>query len=90
MLNECNGCKYKRSLSHTDICTLDSPCQNQRNTLLTNDEWRRTCSAEEFAKFLKDFNPCDKCPARKICDTVLNCENSFLKWLKEKHLNGIQ
>ena len=51
----------------------------------TNEEWFCSLSAEEKAKFFKNFNPCDKCPARKICDTIRNCENSFLEWLKEEH-----
>ena len=52
---------------------------------LTNEEWFCSLSTKEKAKFFKNFNPCDKCPVRKICDTVRNCEKSFLKWLKEKH-----
>ena len=52
---------------------------------MTNEEWFCQLSTEEKAKFFKNFNPCDKCPAQKICDTVRNCENSFLKWLKEEY-----
>ena len=53
---------------------------------LTNDEWRHTCSAEEFAEFLSDvvFNA--------IVDYRIdknNCEkedgNYWLKWLKQPH-----
>lgn len=50
----------------------------------TNEEWRKTCSAEEFAEFLSDvvFNA--------IVDYRINkdnCEkedgNFWLKWLKQ-------
>lgn len=52
----------------------------------TNEEWRKSCSTEEFAEFLSDivFNA--------IVDYRINknnCEkedgNYWLKWLKEKH-----
>lgn len=54
--------------------------------IYTNEEWRRTCSAEEFAEFLSDvvFNV--------IVDYRIdknNCEkedgNYWLKWLKQPH-----
>ena len=75
----CNGQRYKAP---------DVPCGRCGGKgvvePLTNEEWFCSLSTEEKAKFFKNFNPCDKCPAQKICDTVRNCENSFLKWLKEK------
>ena len=60
-------------------------CNGTGKVDITNEDWFCSLPTEEKAKFFKNFNPCDKCPAQKICDTVRNCENSFLKWLKEKH-----
>lgn len=54
--------------------------------IYTNDEWRKICSAEEFAEFISDvvFNA--------IVDYRIdknNCEkedgNYWLKWLKQPH-----
>jgi hypothetical protein len=50
MLNECNGCEYKCSLSHIDICTLGSPCPHQKP--LTNEVWFCSLPTEEKATFL--------------------------------------
>ena len=59
---------------------------------LTNEEWRRTCSAEEFAKWLTEvtdycfecglnINNGVLCPFGKCIDK----ECDALDWLKEKH-----
>ncbi len=88
-------CKYCEGTGKIKMPTFDDEmpileedcgkCHGTGEIEVTNEEWFCSLSTEEKAKFLKNFNPCDKCPARKICDTVRNCENSFLKWLKEKH-----
>ena len=73
-----------------DECTLGSPCPHQKP--LTNEEWRRTCSAEEFAKWLTEvteycfecglnINNNVLCPFKKCIDK----ECDALDWLKEKH-----
>ena len=54
MLNECNGCEYKCSLSHIDICTLGSPCPHQRSTPMTNEEWFCELPTEEKAEWLEN------------------------------------
>ena len=59
---------------------------------LTNEEWRRTCSAEEFAKWLVEvteycfecglnINNNVLCPFKKCIDK--ECDG--LDWLKEEH-----
>lgn len=58
----------------------------------TNDEWRRTCSAEEFAEWLFHYsfdkcNLCGQCWDENVCP---QCERRsdkdfFEKWLKGKH-----
>ena len=76
MLNECNGCEYKCSLSHIDICTLGSPCPHQRSTPMTNEEWFCTIPTEEKAAVLDlKFN--------STCR--LFTYNEIVKWLKEIH-----
>lgn len=61
-------------------------CNGTGEIEMTNDEWRKTCSTEEFAEFLSDvvFNA--------IVDYRINkdnCEkedgNYWLKWLKQPH-----
>ena len=52
--SECNGCEYQCKLSHIDICTLGSPCPNQRSTPMTNEEWFCQLPTEEKAKWLYD------------------------------------
>jgi len=45
---------------------------------LTNDEWRKTCSAEEFAEFLCNVGFENETIVRKF-------RSEWVKWLKEKH-----
>ena len=52
MLKECNGCEYKCSLSHIDICTLGSPCPHQRSTPMTNEEWLQMETTEQLAEWI--------------------------------------
>lgn len=55
---------------------------------LTNEEWRRTCSTEEFAKFLEDVtNGCYHCG---MTDDISQCafqkhQCNIKEWLKEKY-----
>ena len=90
MLNECNGCEYKCSLSHIDICTLGSPCPHQRSTPMTNEEYFKFCTTEEFAKWI----------ANNIKDTIIlthgnreyteniTSEKWWVEWLKQPHKDG--
>ena len=59
----------------------------------TNDEWRKTCSAEEFAELLGNIannayfcainGKTSTCYNRKHCTGY--CNYGWEKWLKEKH-----
>ena len=55
---------------------------------LTNDEWRKTCSAEEYADFLAGVAHAGAYEVRN-CNTngMLQTQNTdfWLTWLKEKH-----
>jgi len=54
----------------------------------TNEEWRKTCSAEEFADFLAGVAHAGAYEVRN-CNTngMLQTQNTdfWLTWLKEKH-----
>lgn len=84
MLSECNGCEYQCNLSHIDICTLGSPCPNQRSTPMTNEEWIKSCSTEELAEWLSNYFGCIGCPARKNNCRYENCKEALVLWLKEQ------
>ena len=43
---------------------------------MSNDEWRRTCSAEEFAKWIYDIRFDFQIPWKN---------KEIMRWLKEKH-----
>ena len=67
------------------------PCEHCNGTgeiEVTNEEWRRTCSAEEFAKFLEDVTSgCYHCG---MTDDISQCafqkhQCNIKEWLKEKH-----
>jgi len=88
---ECDGVGYKK-LSLTS-CAICERCGGMGEVTVTNDEWRKHCSAEEFAKFVEkamdygafcqtkdDFSP-DEC---KKCGCPW-CKNGFMEWLKEVH-----
>ena len=53
--------------------------------ILTNDEWRKNCSAEEFAKWVSDIiygckdGDCMACKGIGWCST-----QDVIEWLKEK------
>ena len=54
---------------------------------MTNDEWRRTCSTEEFAEWITELS--ELCTIRhqcELCDSWCD-EKKVMEWLKEKH-NG--
>lgn len=84
----CELCKGKGWVQGQapDIPTACSACGGKGFVDMTNEEWRKTCSIEEFAEFISDvvFNA--------IVDYRIdknNCEkedgNYWLKWLKQPH-----
>lgn len=62
---------------------------------LTNDEWRKTCSAEEFAEWLKEVaHICFACSDMCAETTDEYCKygyasekDKWIGWLKEVHNN---
>ena len=79
----CNGQRYKAP---------DVPCGRCAGKgvvePLTNDEWRRTCSAEDFANFLEDVT--SSCYHCGMTDDISQCafqkhQCNIKEWLKEKH-----
>ena len=90
MTDKCSATGFFCEMRMGDECTLGSPCPHQKP--LTNEEWRRTCSAEEFAKWLTEvtdycfecglnINNGVLCPFGKCIDKEHDAET----WLKEKH-----
>ena len=55
---------------------------------LTNDEWRKTCSAEDFAEFISailDYGfGIDYAPRNPMGENV-NDKEDIVEWLKENH-----
>ena len=73
----------------TELMTCDL-CHGTGEVEVTNDEWRRTCSAEDFAKFLEDVT--SSCYHCGMTDDISQCafqkhQCNIKEWLKEKH-NG--
>ena len=90
------ACKRSEQCEHADICQyaksnaydiLGGSCYRPKKPL-TNDEWRRTCSAEDFAKFLEDVT--SSCYHCGMTDDISQCafqkhQCNIKEWLKEKH-----
>lgn len=61
---------------------------------LTNDEWRRTCSAEEFAEWISNLTyACMRCGMSNggaYCHTgyCIQDKEDAEKWLKQSHARG--
>ena len=60
----------------------------------TNDEWRRTCSAEEFSEWITDkinailrmaLHDAELYPDDINENEYMENEDEWLEWLKEKH-----
>lgn len=92
--NECNGCEYKCSLSHIAICTLGSPCPNQRSTPMTEQEYLQTCTTEQLAEFLADeLNDVVERVLEGVWlndgdtdrDEYYQRQTDVLEWLKQPH-----
>ena len=82
-----------------DKCRWQNNCQNdcvgyEPKKEKTNDDWRKTCSAEEFAKWLSDVMyacmRCGKSDGESVCH-IRQCildEEEAVEWLKEKHTDA--
>ena len=64
----CNGVPYP--------CPVCNGTGEIKDKPLTNDEWRRTCSTEEFAKWIYDIRFDFQIPWKN---------KEIAQWLKEKH-----
>ena len=53
--------------------------------VVTNDEWRRTCSMEEFAEFLCNVAVTDILWDRIRQPYYTDEKQAVVEWLKEKH-----
>ena len=69
-------------------------CNGSGEVPMTNEEWRRTCSTEEFAEWLGDkldycqimwYWACDKCTWSKKHESCMNDKEKWLEWLKQPH-----
>lgn len=97
-------CKHCNGTGTTNWCVngtfVDCPyCggTGEMEMEMTNDEWRRTCSTEEFAEFLHDVqfscNTCTLTSFRLYKSKILKCplqvscakENGVMEWLKQPH-----
>ena len=95
---KCPNCggkgKYKNGFGKIGVCyyclgTGKVNDKGERNK--TNDEWRRICSAEEFAEWISNLTyACMRCGVNchiKYCpfDKCIIDKEDALEWLKEKH-----
>ena len=89
---KCNGEKYANIPVKTEkvICPK---CYGTGEIKETNEEWRKTCSAEEFAEWISNLAyACMRCGmsnGEAYCHTghCIQDEADAVEWLKEKH-NG--
>ena len=87
----CNGTgditKNNKKFRQTSRIKLLCPhCRGTGVEPLTNDEWRKTCSAEEFAKFLTDILQDTVTYTGGInFTTKVDDIKYWIGWLKEKH-----
>lgn len=73
------------------VSEYEFPCRKCNGTgeiEVTNEDWRRMCSTEDFAKFLEDVTSgCYHCG---MTDDISQCafqkhQCNIKEWLKEKH-----
>ena len=85
--NECNGCEYKCSLSHIAICTLGSPCPNQRSTPMTEQEYLQTCTTEQLADVFFEYRYVNATPRQKLWMSASEkcIKTDIVEWLKQPH-----
>lgn len=88
----CNGTGLDKN-KMLDAVVDCGACNGTGEIEQTNDEWRKTCSAEEFAELLGNIannayfcainGKTSTCYNRKHCTGY--CNYGWEKWLKEKH-----
>lgn len=79
LCKQCNGSgkRYNPGYGEED-CSL---CNGTGEMPITNDEWRKTCSTEEFTEWITNtFCPCDNHPRLKEA-----VKRDWMKWLEQPH-----
>lgn len=84
---QCQTCKFNHICSGRIDESVGEHCKRYKSVEHTNDDWRKTCSAEEFAEWFVGTRTyeCEGCPAFNVCDGTVKCKTRILDWLKEKH-----
>lgn len=93
---KCDGTGYYHAYGIFDDiqCSVVKRCEFCNGTgemLIINDEWRRTCSAEEFAEWISNLAyACMRCGmsnGEAYCHTgyCIQDKEDAEKWLKEVH-----
>ena len=64
-----------------------SKCTRPYDIELTNEDWRKTCSTEEFAEWIAERidTPCDICNYNCRSKCMANDKQVWLEWLKQPH-----
>ena len=76
----CGGSgKYMREVGGYRPCEY---CNGTGEIVQTNEEWRRTCSTEEFAKWMAEEK---MCRGYFIFPSMEEAIQDALEWLNEKH-----
>lgn len=85
---KCPKCGYEQAI-YDDInewwhCPQ---CHGSGEVQMTNDEWRRTCSTEEFAEFLFIIGEDNWLTDISNRDEIVLHEKDVVEWLKQPHRN---
>lgn len=71
--------KWQYCVARMKKCDM---CNGTGEVHMTNEEWRRTCSTEEFAKWMAEEK---MCRGYFIFPSMEEAIQDALDWLKEKH-----
>ena len=76
-----------------DVVILCPTCGGKGEVEQTNDEWRKTCSTEEFAKLMSDAMWYgEQCATEGVLCENCKCPwcktDSISEWLKQPHREG--
>ena len=87
----CKGCGAIYSWMKMEMITCPT-CKGTGKVEQTNDEWRQSCSAEEFAEWVSDivYECSDKMVQEDgygcaVCNLHWCSKQDVLKWLNEVH-----
>lgn len=85
MTKLCNTCEYLKFCARSGI--EDVGCDRYQKDTTTNEEWLRSATTEQLAKWLQEHTDCSNCDCNKdLCYKGYDCcELAFLEWLKQPH-----